>query len=112
MDTEKELYSLFFEEVVSVVISNIISAVPFLGLPVINWFFVQAVKYLAKAFWKEASIVGMFIRIDFQEGEKQQRYEEAVQDLEDAVWSGDEAAKEKARDEFKNTLRDLIRIDR
>jgi hypothetical protein len=109
---QDQIKNLFFEVVVAEVTKNIVASVPFLGLPVINWFFVAAVNYLAKKMWKEMEIVGAFMKIDFRERANLTRYNNAEYNLRKVLnMTVSQSRKEEAINEYTNSLRDLIRIN-
>jgi hypothetical protein len=98
--------------VVTEVTKNIVASVPFLGLPVVNWFFVFAVNYLAKKIWKEMEIVGAFMKIDFRERANLSKYSDAEYNLRKILTTtAPQKQKEDAINEYTNSLRDLIRIN-
>lgn len=112
MNVQDQIKNYFFDVVVSEVTSNIVASVPFLGLPVINWFFSVAVNYLAKKMWKEMEIVGAFMKIDFRERANLTKYNNAEYNLRKVLtMTVPEKHKEEAINEYKNSLRDLIRIN-
>lgn len=109
---EREIREIFFREVVSVVISKAAVALPFLGWPVVGWFFSAFVHWMAKRFWDEVKVHGMFLAIDIEEDQKRREYQGAVQDLRDRLKNPagpDEI--EKAKEQYREKLRNLIRID-
>jgi hypothetical protein len=109
---EEKIRSLFFSVVVEQVKSNLIASLPFLGYPVIGWFFGFFVNYLAGKLWDEMSVHGMFVQVDFKQTEKLRNYQNAEYQLRRVLKTTvPEEQKEKAINEYRNKLRNLIRIN-
>lgn len=92
-------------------ISKIIIAVPFLGWPVINQIFTKLVYKLASMFIKEVETLAIFMKIDFKVNGQRERYEEATDQLREVLKTPNTNEDvQRAKDEYKNKLRDLIML--
>jgi hypothetical protein len=99
-----------FDVALKAVITRIVAAVPFLGFPVINPVFVYIITKLAGVIYEEISRVVAFSIIDHTVDQERQKYDDAVNQLKDAVKTGDQNDIEKAKAEFKERLKNLVRI--
>lgn len=113
---QRQIREIFFREVVSAVIKKIVTKIPFLGFPVIGWIFATGVEWLAGKFWDELKVYGIFLEIDIKEGVKLYEYNEASDRLKKIISKVDnreipELELQRAKDEYKEKLRNLIRMD-
>ena len=108
---EEEASRIFFEVITKAVIKKIVTAVPFLGLPVIGNLFSLIVFKLAEKFWDEAKLYGSLLKIEFKVERQRVEYEEATEKLKQTLSVDDEEEKKKARDEYREKLRNLIVFD-
>lgn len=109
---EREIRALFFKEVVQVVIAKAVASAPFLGWPVVGWFFAAFMNFIATKFWNEAKLHGIFMSIDIEEGGKKVEYINAVNELHDALKNPDnEDEKERAKENYREKLRNLIKLN-
>lgn len=105
---------LIFEVVMSRVVSALLTAVPFLNLPIIKQIVTAVIMKIAERIWDVLARVVDFKIIDIQTAEQARAYEEAVQKLKDTQ-ANPEATLEQvqaAQDAFKARMRDLIRLPR
>lgn len=107
------LKKLLFEVVVPEVARRLISALPFLGLPVVNPILGMLLGWVAGEVFEVLSTFVDFRKIDLKNNEANERYKEAVRQLQDAQESPhlSEEGKKLARETFKNRFRELIRFD-
>jgi hypothetical protein len=104
--------SLIFDVVLGAAVNSITAAVPFLSLPVIKPLFVFVVTKIAGAIYNELERYVSFTLIDIRTNEEKRQYLAAVGELK-VVHESPTATPEEielAKQKFKNTLRDLIRL--
>lgn len=109
---EQAIRSIYIEQIAKAVISKIIIAVPFLGLPVINQIFTAVFYKVAKMAYDEIEELAVIFKIEFKvEGQKEE-YEQATENLRNVLKFPDKTAEEikRAKDEYKKKLRDLIML--
>ena len=112
MDAEKEIKQIFFSVVLEAVISKVIALVPILGWPVIGWFFQAGIRYISGKLWDEMALFGSFLKVDFEERKKQEEYEASKEYLRLTIENETDIERlEDAKGEFRETLRNLIRIN-
>lgn len=106
------LKKLIFDVVVGAVLSSIVSAVPILGLPVISTIVTSLLMKVAWMLFEQTSRLINFQIIEWKDEATQRAYEAAVADLkslhDDPM--ADEESIENAKQKFKDTLRDLIKL--
>lgn len=95
------------------IMKKLVSAVPFLGWPIVN----QAVSYLIEKilikFIDEVEKSGMIIKIDFDTHAQQEAYEREVTELRKILMDTDSKPEEveKAKDEFNEKFRSLVMLN-
>lgn len=122
-NAEKVIKTLIFDVAVKAAVASAISALPILGLPVIRPIFTFIVEKTASLIYKELSRFVVFSIIDIQNETDLKNYQEAVKSLEavleipaDHYDHGEEGVNkkeieiEKAKQEYKKRLADLIRF--
>lgn len=102
---------IIFDLVVKKAIAKVILAVPFLGLPVVNPVFVYVAQKLFTALYNEIEFEGELLMIGIKTDFQDKKYKEATTALGQAIKQGktDEEL-QKAHDEFKKRLHDLISL--
>lgn len=110
-ETIKKLY---FEVVVEAAIASSIAALPFLGVPVIKQIYTFLVKHFAGNLFEEGEVYGLFYDIDSEVDEETTEYQEATDTLRTELERDDltEEEKQRAKDEYKEKLRNLIMLNR
>ena len=106
----EEIKRILIRKVVSEITSKVVLAIPFFGWPIVNQIFVAiAYKYVMK-FFSEADLHGISITVNFKVESQKLKYEESVKNLKKVVMDTDKTKEEveKAKNEFENSLRDLI----
>lgn len=109
---EKVIRSLIFDVVLGAALKSISAAIPFLNLPVINQIFVFIVTKVAGVLYDEMSRYVKFTLIDIRTNAEKEAYEKAVAELKVVHDAPQKTPEEiaRAKEKFKSTLRDLIRI--
>ena len=95
---------LFFEVVVKAAITRVVAAVPFLGWPVVGTVFQVLVMKFAGILYEELQRLTKFTIIDIEIEKNRKEYDEATSKLKDAIEKDEDV--EKAKEEYKNNLRD------
>lgn len=114
---ESIIHGAVMDVAVNAAIGAAISAVPFLGLPVIKQLFGWVVNWVAGLLAEQLERFVAFTIIDIQTGQQAAAYSDAVLELKRAIKYGDpdETKKaeqlEAARKKFRETLGDLIHYD-
>lgn len=108
------IQKLIMEVVMNVVRTKLVAALPFLGWPIIGPIFGMV---LSKVMGIVAEQIGLMIEfqiINVQVNRDRKKYDEAVEklkvELEKPEGERDEAAIQKAKEDFKARLRDLVTI--
>jgi hypothetical protein len=89
-----------------------ISAVPFLGLPVIKQVFEFIVTKFCEFVSKHSQTAAADAIIQAQTDAQADRYKEALKELDEAQLSGDPNAKSDAKKKYAEKMRDLVRYNR
>ena len=102
---------IIFDLVVKKAIQRVILAVPFFGLPVVNPVFVYVAQKLFVALYDELEFQGELLLIGLKTEHEKKKYDEAVNEFKTSIEQGksDEEIN-RAHEEFKNRLRDLVRL--
>lgn len=106
----KTIRDLIFEVAIKQVIARAIVAAPFLAYPIINPVFIFIVGKLFDVIYAEMSLTVSFVLIDFKYAHHKAAYDQAVNDLKLATEAQDAKEIETAKDNFRATLRDLVRM--
>lgn len=113
---QNEIKKLIMEVVVNNAIKAAKAAVPFLNWPVLNQLFTSLVQWTASLIYDEMAQNYALIAIDLKTESQKQEYKEAVSKLETIISKPKEEQNaeevEKARQEFKKRLQELIHLDR
>jgi len=110
---EDVVKKLVFDVILKAAISKIIAAVPFLAWPVINPLFVYIVTKVATRLYEEMETHVQFTLIDLKTKAELEAYNKAVAELKAAHAAPiiDQKEIENAKQKFKATLGNLIRIN-
>ena len=101
---------LILDVVIKRVIARAVLAAPFLAYPVFYPVFVFIVEKLFDVIYAEMSLTVSFVVIDFKNAAHRAAYDKAVEELKAAMAKGDASAIEVSKNDFRSTLRDLIRM--
>lgn len=85
--------------------------VPFLRLPVISWLFDFIVNRFGSMIDAELQMNMTFLVIDIQTANEVKAYQESLENIRKAAASKDQDAINKAKEEYKKKLAELIRWD-
>jgi hypothetical protein len=110
---ENVIKNILIEVALKVAIAQIIIAVPFLGFPIINPVFIFIAEKLVLRVFAELARVVNFEIIDIRIESERKNYEEAVSKLRTVLTTPEVPNDqiEKAKEEFRNRLHDLIHFD-
>lgn len=109
---EEIVKKLIFDVILKAAVKKIIAAFPVFGFPVINPIFLYFLNKLANHIYSElAEKVGFYL-IDLKTEEEKQEYEKAVVVLQKIHNTGTATKEEveRAKENFRKTLGDLIRL--
>jgi hypothetical protein len=105
---------VIYDSVVKAAIKRVIAALPFLATPVIGpvlaYILSSLITRLADLLYKELSLFVTFSVIDFQTEQQKRKYEAAVEALKAATQTKNQKEIERAKKEFQDRLRDVIRF--
>lgn len=110
--SEELIKKLIFEVIVKAAIDRAVAALPLLGLPVLNPLFTWAVMKIATLIYTELARHVSFALIDLKTKQEREAYEEAVIELKRVQLevAPEPGELDRAKQKFKDTLRDLIRF--
>jgi hypothetical protein len=106
-DISKSIFNIAVE----LTIDAMIAKAPVLAVPVIKAVFSYFVRRGANMLYSQLETMMSFAIINSQVQKQREQYDKAVVDLKTAQQNGDKNAREKAKQDFKDTLRKLIHTD-
>lgn len=109
--TDAVLHGLIFDVGVNALKIYAKAQVPILGAPPLSWIFDWLVDWITGMLYVQLERFVSFAIIDFQTQSEKNSYMDAVQALSAAHKSGDLNAIEKAKEDFKTKLGNLIHYD-
>lgn len=104
------ILELIIDAVAKGFIAKLIAAVPFFGLPGISWVLTLVVTKVASALGEELWKLGWEIRVDFKTESEKKAYDESVMALQKATEGGNSDEIQKAKEDFQNRLKHLIKL--
>jgi hypothetical protein len=102
---------LIYDVGVAATIAALKAQFPFLNLPIISAVFDKIVTAVANSLYTQLDKFVVIKVIDFQTQAQKDAYDSAVKELTAAHNSGDEDATNKAKEDFKKKLHDLIKFN-
>lgn len=103
------ILSATFELIKSQVLKYIVSKVPILGGAFLNPLLTLVVNHILKIAFEQTSLAIYFVKVDAQTKEQADRLTKSQQALLDAKTNEE---KEKARNDLKNNLRGIVRLNK
>jgi len=105
------IQAAIFDVALNALKTYLYAQMPWLAYPVIKQVFGAFLNWIAGYIYTYLTQVANFTVIDLQTDQEKASYDAAVTQLQDAQSSGDPNALQKAKDQFKSTLGNLIHFD-
>jgi hypothetical protein len=105
------IQAAIFDVALNALQTYLYAQLPWLGFPIIKQVFGAFLNWVAGYIYTYLTQVANFTVIDLQTDQEKASYDAAVTQLKSAQSSGDPNALQKAKDQFKSTLGNLIHFD-
>lgn len=110
-DINSSVSNDLLDAILAVVMAQLVIWMPFLGWPVISTIVYYFLSKVGQLIFDQLSLFIDFTKIDFKVDDQNKKYQEALDALKKANEAGTEAEIEKAKSDFKDTLRNLIKLN-